>query len=76
MDCKKRNILNSCSCKRELMWFTKGDTQLELQKWEQEVVSLGCGHCGARSHAAHCFCIGGLQDHCDPLAAAGILTEI
>jgi len=44
----------------------------ELHKWEQEVASLGCRYCGAHSRAGHCFCISGLQDNCDLVAAAGL----
>lgn len=58
------------------MWFTKGDIEPELHKWEQEVVPLGCAQRGAHSHVAHCFCIRGLQDHFYPLATDGNLAGI
>lgn len=58
-----------------LSCFSKGCLS-ELHMWEQKVTPLGRGHCGAYSCAAHCFCISGLQDHCDLLAAAVLLFGI
>lgn len=58
------------------MLFMKVGYPARAAKWEQEVAPLGCGDCGAHSHAAHCFCIDGLQDHCDLPAAAGLLVRI
>lgn len=48
--------------------------QPELCKWEQELTPLGCGCCGAHSHAAHCFHVSELQDQCDPWLLLGFLS--